>query len=419
MQSTALFDPSKTISELEKSKSSGCLEVKEGLVFWKIYLYQGQLKYIYCSAQLLEQLKYYLHHLDLKQTALALKKLPAPYLKIQFSIQEKYPDNNIYCKVVSWLLAQKYLNAPQGLKLVELITKDAFESYLWLKEGTYSWKDGETVPLWITEQLGDCFSLNISQQIDLLKIRLQQWQLCNDSLLSYHQRPYFGSGWETKSLPDSGILKLQNLQELANVIKGRTSIRQLSTLLKKDELQVAQILSPYIKQKIIYLRDAPAPLDQLPSISRPQKEAQNILFTTNSTVSNQENKSAEKSSKVETWKIICIDDSPTILREIQRFLSQDKFDVTAINDPVEAVPTIFRLKPDLILLDITMPKINGYKLCGLLRGSKNCDQIPIIMVTGNTGFIDKARAKIAGATDYFTKPFTKEGLTQIVEKYLQ
>ncbi|VEP17338.1 Protein PatA (fragment) [Hyella patelloides LEGE 07179] len=93
--------------------------------------------------------------------------------------------------------------------------------------------------------------------------------------------------------------------------------------------------------------------------------------------------------------------------------------MTAIDDPVQAVPTIFRIKPDLILLDITMPKINGYKLCGLLRDSKNCDRIPIIMVTGNTGFIDKARAKIAGATDYFTKPFTQQGLMQIVEKYLQ
>ena len=65
-----------------------------------------------------------------------------------------------------------------------------------------------------------------------------------------------------------------------------------------------------------------------------------------------------------------------------------------------------------------MPRINGYRLCGLLRGSEYCDHTPIIMVTGNTGFIDKARAKIAGATDYLTKPFTKQGLTQIVTKHL-
>lgn len=127
---------------------------------------------------------------------------------------------------------------------------------------------------------------------------------------------------------------------------------------------------------------------------------------------------SRQKSHIQTKKIVCIDDSPTILKEIKRFLNQDEFEVTAIEDPVQAVPIIFRLKPDLILLDITMPKINGYKLCGLLRNSQNCNETPIIMVTGNTGFIDKARAKISGATDYFTKPFTQEGLMQIVEKYL-
>ena len=416
MQATVPFNLGEIISKLEKFNSSGCLKIDEGLVSWKIYLDRGQLKYVYCSAQLIDQLRYYLHYLELKQTAAALKKLPAPYLKIQSSIQEKSPTNDIYCKIIGWLLAGQYLTAPQGLKLIELITKDALQSCLWLKVGTHSWEDKENIPLWITEQLGDCFSINISKYINLSKVRLQQWQKCSDRLLSYHQRPYLSSGWETKSLPADGTLNRDNLKELANIIRGRTSIRQLSILLKKDELQVAQILSPYIDKKIICLRDAPAPLDRLPNIPRPQKDKPNSSISSQET-DNQVPTTVDRQSK--TWKIVCIDDSPTILSEMQRFLDRDKYEVTAIDDPVAAVPTIFRLKPDLILLDITMPKINGYKLCGLLRGSKNCDSIPIIMVTGNTGFIDKARAKIAGATDYFTKPFSKEGLIQIVEKYLE
>ena len=413
MQATVPFNPSQTISKLEQFNSSGCLEVEKGLVFWKIYLDRGQLKYVYCSAQLLDQLKYYLHYLDLKSTASALKSLPASYLKIQSSVKEKLSTDNIYCQVISWLLAEQHLDTFQAQKLIELVTKDAFQSYLWLKEGTHSWKDGETIPLWIKQQLGECLSINIAQQIDISNSRIKQWQKCSDLLLSTHQRPYLSSGWETKNLPSSGFLTKENLRDLANIMKGRTSIRQLSILLKKDELQVAQILSPYIEHKTVCLRDAPFPLDRLPSIPHSLKSTENNL----STNSNQQNNSANGSS-TKTWKIVCIDDSPTILKEIKRFLDQNKFEVTTIEDPVEAVPKIFRLKPDLILLDITMPKINGYKLCSLLRGSKNCDQIPIIMVTGNTGFIDKARAKIAGATDYFTKPFDQERLTQIVEKYL-
>lgn len=69
---------------------------------------------------------------------------------------------------------------------------------------------------------------------------------------------------------------------------------------------------------------------------------------------------------------------------------------------------------------ITMPRINGYKLCRLLRSSNIFNETLIIMVTGNTGMIDKAsRAKLAGATDYFTKSFTKEGLMEIIEKHLK
>jgi two-component system, chemotaxis family, response regulator PixG len=417
MTATVRFNSTELISQLEKSDNSGCLEIEEGLISWKIYVQQGQLKYINCSAQSLEQLKYYLHYLGWKQAITALKQLPASYLQLPSSTSEKSSDRELYSQVICWLLAEKSLELSQGLKLIEQITKDALQSCLWLNIGTSAWQDGTTIPQWIQEQLGNCPSLNISECLNAEKIRLSQWQNCSEQLLSSHQRPYFNSGWEQKELPSSGSLNQQNLQELAKVIKGRTSIRELSVLLQKDELQVAQILSPYLDYQIIALRNAQPPLDKLPNIKRSRKKVPQSSFIPS--LKTEEEKTKTKSIPVKTWKIVCIDDSPTILKEIQRFLNQDKFEVTAIDDPVQAVPIIFRIKPDLILLDITMPKINGYKLCGLLRNSQNCNQTPIIMVTGNTGFIDKARAKIAGATDYFTKPFTKEGLMQIVERYLQ
>lgn len=411
MTTTTKVNPTELLSQLADSQNSGCLELDEGLVSWKIYIQQGQLQYVDCSAQLLDQLKYYLQSLGWKPAILGLKKLPASYLKLQTSVQEKSAIQNLYSDVVCWLLAKQYLDRDRGLQLLEQITKDAFQTCLWLDRGTSFWKEGELIPQWISENLASCSSLDISECLSIERARLQQWQNCSPQLLSTHQRPYFTSGWEQKNLPASGSLSQQHLKELSKVIKGRTSIRQLSVLLQKDELQVAQILSPYIDHKIVFLRQAQPPLDKLPSIPRIEES----LVINNSQSKNPE---TSKTTAVKTWKIVCIDDSPTILKEIQRFLDSEKFKVTAINDPVKAASIIFRIKPDLILLDITMPKINGYKLCGLLRGSKHCNQTPIIMVTGNTGLIDKARAKIAGATDYFTKPFTKNGLMQIVEKYL-
>ena len=419
MTTTTKLNPRELLSQLANSNSSGCLELEEGLVSWKIYLQQGKLKYIDCSVQSLDQLKYYLRHLGLKQALNGLKGLLlSDNIKLESYVPEKSSQQNSYSKVICWLLAEKHLDSPQGLKLIEQITKDALSSCLWLDKGTSLWQDGYSLPLWIKVRFNDTLSVNLSECLQIEQNRLKQWQQnCSDRLLSVHQRPYFAHSWEQQTLPTSGVLKYKTLQELTQVIRGRTSVRQLSLLLQKDELHVAKILSPYINNEIIQLRNPQPPLDRLPNVPRRKQNIKQSLSSSSSTSNNDGHENPENSA-VKTWKIVCIDDSPTILKEIQRFLDPKKFEVTAIDDPVKATSIIFRINPDLILLDITMPRINGYRLCGLLRDSYHCAHTPIIMVTGNTGLIDKTRAKLAGATDYFTKPFTQEGLNKIVAKHL-
>lgn len=119
-----------------------------------------------------------------------------------------------------------------------------------------------------------------------------------------------------------------------------------------------------------------------------------------------------------TYTVACIDDSPTVLNAIQKFLEDQSLSVVAINDPVKALMQIVRSKPDLILLDITMPNLDGYELCALLRRHPRYKRTPIVMVTGNTGFIDRARAKLVRASGYLTKPFTQSDLLKMVFKHL-
>jgi twitching motility two-component system response regulator PilG len=119
-----------------------------------------------------------------------------------------------------------------------------------------------------------------------------------------------------------------------------------------------------------------------------------------------------------TYTVACIDDSPTVLNAIQKFLEDQSLSVVAINDPVKALMQIVRSKPDLILLDITMPNLDGYELCALLRRHPRYKRTPIVMVTGNTGLIDRARAKLVRASGYLTKPFTQSDLLKIVFKHL-
>ncbi|NER78368.1 MAG: response regulator [Leptolyngbya sp. SIO1D8] len=120
-----------------------------------------------------------------------------------------------------------------------------------------------------------------------------------------------------------------------------------------------------------------------------------------------------------TYTVACIDDSPTVLNAIEAFLDDNAFKVLRIENPVSALMQIIRNKPDLILLDVTMPNLDGYELCSLLRRHPLFKQTPIIMVTGNTGLIDRAKAKLVGSSGYLTKPFTQPDLLKIVFKHLQ
>lgn len=118
------------------------------------------------------------------------------------------------------------------------------------------------------------------------------------------------------------------------------------------------------------------------------------------------------------YTIACIDDSQTVLNSIKYFLDENTFSVVMINDPVKALMQILRSKPNLILLDVEMPSLDGYELCSLLRKHSAFKNTPIIMVTGRTGFIDRAKAKMVRSSGYLTKPFTQSELLKMVFKHL-
>ncbi|MGF1499734.1 MAG: response regulator [Elainellaceae cyanobacterium] len=122
--------------------------------------------------------------------------------------------------------------------------------------------------------------------------------------------------------------------------------------------------------------------------------------------------------KKSRYVIVCIDDSPSVLRKIKSFFDQKTFSVLTISDPMNALMQIIRCKPDLILLDVNMPNLNGYELCSLLRRHSSFRKTPVIMVTGKTGFLDRTKAKLIGTSGYLTKPFTKAELIKEVFMHL-
>lgn len=164
----------------------------------------------------------------------------------------------------------------------------------------------------------------------------------------------------------------------------------------------------------------------LPSVSLLQRNGDNRPPTYSAaTASNSATSVATPAAEIpappsakDTYTIACIDDSPTVLRAIDEFLDDKMFSVLMISDPVKALMQVIRNKPDLILLDVTMPNLDGYELCSLLRRHPEFKNVPIIMVTSNTGLIDRAKAKLVRASGYLTKPFNQSDLLKIIFKHL-
>lgn len=126
----------------------------------------------------------------------------------------------------------------------------------------------------------------------------------------------------------------------------------------------------------------------------------------------------QQEENLKSYSIVCIDDSRAVVNAIKMYLDDSIFSVVGINDPLKALMQVVRLKPDLILLDITMPTLDGYELCSLLRKHSSLKETPIIMVTGKKGIINRVKAKMVKASDYITKPFQKKDLLKVIFKYI-
>ncbi|MBY0499467.1 response regulator receiver protein [Nitrosomonas ureae] len=117
-------------------------------------------------------------------------------------------------------------------------------------------------------------------------------------------------------------------------------------------------------------------------------------------------------------KVMIIDDSRTIRRSAEIFLKSFGCEVILAEDGFEAMSKIVDNHPNIIFIDITMPRLNGYQACMLIKKNAIYQSIPVIMLSSKDGLFDKARGRIVGSDNYLTKPFTADGLFSIIRKAL-
>lgn len=123
-------------------------------------------------------------------------------------------------------------------------------------------------------------------------------------------------------------------------------------------------------------------------------------------------------TSLEGVKVMVIDDSKTIRRTAETLLKKAGCEVVTATDGFEALAKITDQNPDVIFIDIMMPRLDGYQTCALIKKNQHYKNTPVILLTSKDGLFDRARGRIVGSDRYLTKPFTKDELLDAIKEHL-
>ncbi len=400
--------PAQMLQQLSESKTSGLLKASCQSVDWYFYFDIGQLIFANNTVAPGDRLDRHLRRLTHETETLTRQICLETEANFKSNFCTNLFERSDY-QIIAYLIKNKFIKLADAATLLRRISIEVIESYLLVAS--------EQITQEFIPQKSD--SSRIPCQFDLNNLleeshkRVKRWKSMTPYILTPDQRPYFVNNTYAQQ-----NLQLKHQQKLSKLLRG-FSFRHIGALLNQDELALAVRLYPLIKNQAILLREPQHPFEQLPKFSAPaaeeitQQPAPEQIEIDKNTFIGQYAETIQKH-----WKIVCVDDSQTILNEISRYLGTEEFEVHTINESVKALMQIMTIKPDLVLLDVGMPGLDGYQLCSLLRKSPLFKTTPLVMVTANTGIIDRAKARLAGATDYMTKPFNQMELLKMVFRYL-
>lgn len=186
-------------------------------------------------------------------------------------------------------------------------------------------------------------------------------------------------------------------QTLTTLINGNATLRDLARATGQELLNLTRVLAPHFQRDLIGL-------NQIPDLPGPGNTG-----------------SPEPSGVTPDPKaplIVCIDDSPTVCQVMEGIIQSAGYRYFSIEDSVHALPLLLEKKPSLIFLDLVMPIASGYEICAQIRRISVFKTIPIVILTGKDGIIDRVRAKVAGASDFVAKPVDAAKVLEIVRQHV-
>ncbi|MGD1937323.1 MAG: response regulator [Cyanophyceae cyanobacterium] len=336
---------------------------------WFVFFLNGRIVYATSAEQGTQRLKDYLGRYGLEEELDSAK-----------GSADLTVGGNPEYSCLWMLLEQHRLDPAQGRTILDGMIRETLFDLLSLHSGTFAFEIGPALaPQLTTFDTGQLAAQCLKQ--------VQQWKQFYPHIQSPDQCPLLVERDDVQER-----LAEQTFKTLSDWATGAIAIRKIARTRNRDIPTVARVIMPYVQQGIIQLIDPPTARVELDRKAVAQRQSGAPL-------------------------VACVEDSQTVRQAIEKTLQVLGYRTAGYPGPISALGALFDVRPDLILCDISMPELDGYELCAMLRQSSIFRRTPIVMLTGLDGFLDRIHARTVGATDYLTKPFKKHELRALVERY--
>ncbi|NJL00146.1 MAG: response regulator [Spirulinaceae cyanobacterium SM2_1_0] len=364
-QSSSLTRLVQAAAKLYRQEATGCLIIAAGKQQWQIYFYAGQIAYAVGQTHRVRRWQRALQQQQVTLTSQApVPAEPWEYAQLLRGVKQKQ---------ISPAKAQAVIQA----SLQEVLFAIAMSQDLQCR-----WRTGWSLARHAHKVL--TVPVATFKQAIRETERLQaQWQTLKLQPAYVNAAPLL----QNCPLAQSSASQIS----LRPLLNGKRTVWDLAVRMKLSLAGVARLLHYYIQRGSIefkILRDRPAPVTvQAATTKRPL--------------------------------VVCVDDSAQICHQVKCLLSAAGYRCLTFQDSTQALPALVQQPPDLILLDLVMPVVNGYELCAHLRRVPSLTETPIALMTGNKGLVDRLRAKLVGANDLILKPLDRERLLALIHRQLQ
>lgn len=352
------FSPAKALQKLVAEERSGRLTVtdpNDTSVQWCVHFGGGQIHYASSVQGQNERLAYLFSREATGLEACLEIDAPSDYQRVyQYWRSQQLPMN--------WVR-----------QVLAMLTQEAITQFLAIPQGQLKYEASIGLdPLLL--------SAPFRQIVLPVRDTVMRWTHLRNEISSPFQRPHIINHDTCLQSIWNDSASCQQFQEVCDLAEQNLTIYEIARQLSLDTFVLAGFLQPLLRSGGMEMKEYQETITQKRPI------------------------------------VACVDDSPTIQQFVKLSLESSGYDVLSLSDPTQAIMPLLNHQPIVILMDIEMPGIDGYELCRMARQVEVLRRIPIVMLTGREGIIDRVRARIAGCTAYLTKPFNPQELLVLVQK---